>query len=142
MKTITISENDIQKKWYHIDGKGITLGRLASKVTPILQGKNKPTYSNHLDAGDFVIITNASQVVLSGKKMDTKSYFRHSTRPGSGKFTSVSEVMEKNPTYPLSQAIKGMLPKNSLGRQMFKKLFVYAGEEHSHSAQQPENLTV
>ena len=142
MKTVTITSNDVKRDWYHIDAKELPLGRLASRISQLLQGKHKPGYSTHLDTGDYIVVTNAHLISLSGNKMDTKSYFSHSTRPGSGKFTSVPQAMETDPGYPVKAAVKGMLPKNPRGRGMFLKLFVYGTEKHPHEAQNPQPLTI
>jgi len=130
--------NEIERKWYVIDAKGQTLGRLASEVASILRGKNKPTFTPHVDTGDHVIIINASEIHLTGKKLTDKIYRRHTMHPGGLKERTALEMKTKYPEQMLELAIKGMLPKNSLGRQMFKKLHVYAGAEHNQQAQKPE----
>jgi large subunit ribosomal protein L13 len=132
--------NEIERKWYVVDAAGQTLGRLASEVASILRGKHKPTYTPHVDTGDHVIILNASKIKLSGKKLTDKIYYRHSLHPGGLKQTTAGEMLEKHPERMIELAVKGMLPKNSLGRKMAKKLHVYAGSEHPHQAQQPETL--
>jgi large subunit ribosomal protein L13 len=129
---------NIERKWYVIDAEGKTLGRLASEVASILRGKHKPTYTPHVDTGDHVILLNASKIQLTGKKLTDKIYYRHSLHPGGLKTRTALEMRTNYPERMLELAIKGMLPKNSLGRQMFKKLHVYAGSEHPHQAQQPE----
>ena len=129
MKTYMASPSDIERKWYVVDATGYTLGRLSSEVAKILRGKNKPQFTPHIDTGDYVIITNADKITVTGKKLEQKIYYRHSDYVG-GMKESVIEL-----------AVKGMLPKGPLGRAMIKKLFVYAGPEHPHAAQKPEELT-
>jgi large subunit ribosomal protein L13 len=142
MKTITISKKRISRKWYLIDAKDQILGRISSKVAALLQGKHKPEFSTNLDTGDYVVLINAAGIKLSGLKSEEKSYFRHSTYPGGGKRISYKQAIGKNPTYPLYHAIKGMLPKNSRGRQMIRKLHIYADDNHPHKAQKPELISV
>jgi large subunit ribosomal protein L13 len=137
--TYMAKPQEIERKWYVVDAAGQTLGRLASEVASILKGKHKPTYTPHVDTGDHVIIINAKEIHLTGNKLADKKYYRHSMYPGGLKVTTAGEMLDKKPERMLELAIKGMLPKNSLGRQMFKKLHVYAGSEHQHQAQQPEN---
>jgi len=132
--------SDVERKWYVVDAEGQTLGRLASEVASILRGKHKPTYTPHVDTGDHVIIINASKIELTGKKLTDKIYYRHSMHPGGLKTRTALEMRTNYPEKMLEQAIKGMLPKGSLGRQMGKKLNVYAGAEHPHQAQKPEVL--
>ncbi|PLR96408.1 50S ribosomal protein L13 [Bacillus sp. T33-2] len=136
--TFMANANNIERKWYVVDAQGKTLGRLASEVASILRGKHKPTYTPHVDTGDHVIIINASEIELTGKKLTDKIYYRHTMHPGGLKTRTALEMRTNYPTKMLELAIKGMLPKGSLGRQMFKKLHVYAGNEHPHQAQQPE----
>ncbi|MEW8988120.1 MAG: 50S ribosomal protein L13 [Bacillus sp. (in: firmicutes)] len=136
--TFMANANNIERKWYVVDAEGKTLGRLASEVASILRGKHKPTYTPHVDTGDHVIILNASKIELTGKKLTDNIYYRHSMHPGGLKTRTANEMRTNYPESMLELAIKGMLPKNSLGRQMFKKLHVYAGSEHAHQAQQPE----
>lgn len=136
--TFMAKANEIDRKWYVVDAKGQTLGRLASEVASILRGKHKPTYTPHVDTGDHVIIINASEINLTGKKLTDKIYRRHSMHPGGLKERTALEMRTNYSEKMLELAIKGMLPKNSLGRQMFKKLHVYAGPEHKQQAQQPE----
>ncbi|MEK4197932.1 50S ribosomal protein L13 [Cytobacillus sp. FSL K6-0265] len=136
--TFMANANNIERKWYVVDAEGKTLGRLASEVASILRGKHKPTFTPHVDTGDHVIILNASKIELTGKKLTDKIYYRHSMHPGGLKTRTANEMRTNYPESMLELAIKGMLPKNSLGRQMFKKLHVYAGSEHTHQAQQPE----
>ncbi|MDF2839936.1 MAG: ribosomal protein [Clostridia bacterium] len=140
MKSYMAKPNEIERKWYVVDGNGKVLGRLASEVATILRGKNKPTYTPHVDTGDHVIILNAQNVVLTGKKLDQKMYRKHSLYPGGLKETTYRKIMATKPELAVYEAVKGMLPHNSLGRQMLKKLRVYKGAEHEHQAQQPEAL--
>jgi len=132
---------NVDRKWYVIDGEGQTVGRLSSQIATVLRGKNKPTYTPHVDCGDHVIVINADKVVFTGKKLDQKLYRRHSGYAGGLKETTARDVLDKHPERVIMHAVKGMLPKNSLGRQMLTKLRVYAGTEHNHEAQQPEVLT-
>jgi len=140
MKSYIAKPAEVERKWYVIDAEGQTLGRLATKVATILRGKHKPTYTPHVDTGDHVIIINADKVVLTGKKLDQKKFRWHSGYLGGLKERSYRDMMQKQPEKVMMHAVKGMLPKNSLGRQMLKKLRVYAGPEHGHSAQMPEVL--
>lgn len=136
--TFMANAQNTERKWYVIDAEGQTLGRLASEVASILRGKHKPTYTPHVDTGDHVILLNASKIHLTGNKLNDKIYYRHSMHPGGLKQRTALEMRTKFPERMLEGAIKGMLPKNTLGRQMGKKLHVYAGSEHKHQAQQPE----
>nr|WP_017554018.1 50S ribosomal protein L13 [Heyndrickxia coagulans] len=136
--TYMAKANDVERKWYVVDAEGKTLGRLASEVASILRGKHKPVFTPHVDTGDHVIILNASKVELTGKKLEDKIYYRHSQFAGGLKQRTADEMRANYPEKMLELAIKGMLPKGSLGRQMFKKLHVYAGAEHPHEAQKPE----
>lgn len=131
---------DVKRKWYVIDAAGKPLGRLASEVARILRGKHKPIYTPHIDTGDHVILINADQVVLTGRKLDQKMYYRHSGRPGGLKVVPYRKFMATFPERVVEKAVKGMLPHNSLGRQMFRKLKVYRGSKHPHEAQKPERL--
>lgn len=140
MSTYVAKLADIQKKWYVIDADGLVLGRLASEVAKILRGKNKPEYTPFLDTGDYVIVVNAAKVVLTGKKLDQKLYRYHTQYPGGLKEIKYRDMMQKKPEKAVELAVRGMLPKNALGRAMFKKLKVYAGPEHEHAAQKPEIL--
>ncbi len=140
MKTYMPNEAAIERKWYVVDAAGCTLGRLASEVAKVLRGKNKPIFTPHADTGDYVIIVNADKVVVTGKKLDQKLYYRHSEYVGGMKETTLREKLAKAPTEVVELAVKGMLPKGPLGRRMYKKLFVYAGAEHPHAAQKPEEL--
>ena len=141
MKTFVPSTAAVERKWYVVDADGMTLGRLASEVAKVLRGKNKAIFTPHLDTGDYVIIVNAEKVKVTGKKMEQKIYYRHSDYVGGMKETTLKEMLAKHPERVLEFAVKGMLPKGPLGRQMYKKLFVYAGPEHKHQAQKPEALT-
>ncbi|KKB34899.1 50S ribosomal protein L13 [Bacillus thermotolerans] len=138
MRTYMAKSGEIQRKWYVIDAQGQTLGRLSSEVASILRGKHKPTFTPNVDTGDNVIIINAEKIELTGNKLKDKIYYRHSMYPGGLKTRTANEMRTKYPERMLELAIKGMLPKGSLGRQMAKKLHVYAGPEHKHQAQQPE----
>lgn len=131
---------NIQRKWYVVDAEGMVLGRLATQVASILRGKHKPTYTPHVDTGDYVIILNADKVVLTGNKLDQKIYYRHTGYPGGLRETTARNMIAKKPEFVVQEAIRGMLPHNSLGRAMIKKLKVYAGATHEHQAQQPEEL--
>ena len=130
------------KKWYVIDCDGVILGRLATKATEILQGKHKTTYMPNVDMGDYIIVVNAEKIRVTGKKLDQKIYFHHTGWLGGGRYITLRELKKKFPERVVEYAIKGMLPKGPLGRQMYKKLFVYAGAEHKHQAQKPEELKV
>ena len=141
MSTYVATKDSIERKWLVIDADGKTLGRLATEVAKLLRGKHKPTYTPFLDTGDNVIVINASKVVLTGKKLDDKLYRHHSGFPGGLKEIDYRTLMAKNPEKAVELAVKGMLPKNSLGRQMFRKLHVYAGPEHEQAAQKPEVYT-
>ena len=141
MKTFMASEATIDRKWYVVDAAGMTLGRLASEVAKILRGKNKPIFTPHLDMGDYVIVINAEKISVTGKKLDQKVYYHHSGYVGGLKEVTLKEKMSKKPEQVIELAVKGMLPKGPLGRQMYKKLYVYAGPEHKHEAQKPEVLT-
>ena len=140
MRTFTQKQEEIERNWYIVDAEGETLGRLASRIAPILKGKHKPVYTPHLDCGDFVIIVNAEKVRVTGRKMDQKLYHRHSGYPGGLRSISLKDQLAKHPERVLQAAIRGMLPKNRLGRRMLKKLKVYAGDSHPHQAQQPRPL--
>jgi large subunit ribosomal protein L13 len=142
MKTYMAKAEEVTRKWYVVDAAGKPLGRLASVVASILRGKNKPIYTPHVDTGDHVIVINAEKVVLTGKKLDQKVYRRHSGWPGGLKETLYRHLMQKSPEKAIKLAVKRMLPHNSLGRAMFKKLRVYRGPEHEHQAQKPEVLEI
>ena len=141
MKTFMASPSTIDRKWYVVDAENKTLGRLAAEVAKVLRGKNKPIFTPHMDTGDNVIVINASKIKVTGKKLDQKIYYHHSDYVGGMKETTLREKMAKKPEQVIELAVKGMLPKGPLGRQMFKKLHVYAGSEHAHAAQKPEVLT-
>lgn len=140
MKSFMASPSTIERKWYVVDASQYTLGRLSSQVAAVLRGKNKPTYTPHIDTGDYVIVINADKVKFTGKKLDQKIYYNHSEYVGGMKETKLKEMMAKKPEKVVELAIKGMLPKGPLGRQMFRKLHVYAGPEHEQAAQKPEVL--
>ena len=140
MKTFMANAQTVERKWYVVDADGMTLGRLASQVAAILRGKNKPTYTPHCDTGDHVIVINAAKVVLTGKKLDQKVYYHHSGYAGGLKETKYRKLMAEKPEFAVKHAIIGMMPKGPLGRQMARKLRVYAGAEHEHEAQKPEVL--
>jgi large subunit ribosomal protein L13 len=140
MKTFMANPANIERKWYVIDAEGKTLGRLAAEVAKLLRGKHKPIFTPHVDTGDHVIIINAAKVHLTGKKLAQKTYFRHSGYPGGTTFTTAGKMMAVRPERVLELAVKGMLPKNTLGRQMYSKLKVYRGPSHPHAAQQPETF--
>ena len=139
-KTYATTPDVIERRWWVVDAKGMTLGRVASKVAPLLRGTNKTYFTPHLDTGDYVIIVNADKIHVTGKRMDQKIYYRHSGFPGGLKSMTLREMMVKFPTRALRLSIKGMLPKGPLGRRIFKKLKIYAGAEHPHQAQQPQIL--
>ena len=141
MKSFMASPATIDRKWYVVDAEGQTLGRLASEVAKVLRGKNKPEFTPHVDTGDYVIVINAEKVKVTGKKMDQKVYHHHSAYVGGMKEVTLKEKMAKKPEQVIELAVKGMLPKGPLGRQMYTKLHVYAGSEHKHQAQKPEVLT-
>ncbi len=140
MKTFMANAQTVERKWYLVDAEGMTLGRLASQVAAVLRGKNKPIFTPHCDTGDHVIVINADKVVLSGKKLDQKKYYHHSGYPGGLKETPYRRLLAEKPEFAVKHAIVGMLPKGPLGRQMAKKLRIYAGTEHEHAAQMPEVL--
>ena len=140
MKSFMASPATIERKWYVVDADGQTLGRLTSEIAKILRGKNKPIYTPHIDTGDYVIVVNAEKIKVTGKKLDQKIYYHHSDYVGGMKETTLKEMLAKNPENVITLAVKGMLPKGPLGRQMLKKLHVYAGPEHDNAAQKPEVL--
>ena len=141
MNSFMANPDKIERKWYVVDAEGCTLGRLASEVASVLRGKNKPVFTPHVDTGDYVIVINAEKIKVTGKKLDQKIYYSHSDYVGGMKETTLREMMNKKPEKVIELAVKGMLPKVPLGRQMIKKLHVYAGAEHGHEAQKPEVLT-
>jgi large subunit ribosomal protein L13 len=138
--TVSAREQDIQRDWYVVDAQGQTLGRLATRVASVLRGKHKPIYTPHVDCGDYVVIVNAEKIHTTGQRLTQKKYYRHSGYPGGLKEVTLRDQLQKFPNRVLEQAVRGMLPKNRLGRQMFKKLKVYAGPDHPHQAQQPKVL--
>lgn len=140
MKTYLTPVNEIERKWFVVDAQAKVLGRLASQIAATLRGKHKPNYSTFQDTGDFVIVVNAEKIRLTGKKLDDKVYYNHSGYMGGLRERSAKEILEKSPEELIYKAVKGMLPKNTLGRAQLKKLKVYAGSEHPHAAQQPENI--
>ena len=142
MKTFMASPSTIDRKWYVVDATGCTLGRLSSEVAKVLRGKNKAIFTPHIDTGDYVIVINADKIKVTGKKMDQKIYYHHSDYVGGMKETTLKEKMAKKPEQVVELAVKGMLPKGPLGRQMYKKLYVYAGPDHKHAAQQPKELEI
>ena len=141
MNSFMANPDKIERKWYVVDAEGCTLGRLASNVASVLRGKNKPVFTPHVDTGDYVIIINADKVKVTGKQLEQKIYYSHSDYVGGMKETTLKEMMAKKPEKVVELAVKGMLPKGPLGRQMYSKLHVYAGPEHAHAAQKPEVLT-
>ena len=141
MNSFMANPDKFERKWYVVDAEGCTLGRLASEVASVLRGKNKPVFTPHVDTGDYVIVINAEKIKVTGKKLDQKIYYSHSDYVGGMKETTLREMMNKKPEKVIELAVKGMLPKGPLGRQMIKKLHVYAGAEHGYEAQKPEVLT-
>ena len=142
MKSFMASPSTIERKWYVVDATGHTLGRLASEIASILRGKNKPTFTPHIDTGDYIVVVNADKIKVTGKKMDQKIYYNHSDYVGGMKETTLREKMAKKPEDVIYLAVKGMLPKGPLGREMITKLHVYAGADHKHQAQKPEVLEI
>lgn len=142
MKTFSAKSEDVKRSWYIIDATGKTLGRLATSIASYLKGKHKPEYTPHVDTGDYIVVVNAEKIKVTGDKAEAKLYYRHSGRVGNLKVTNFADLIKTFPTRVISFAVKGMLPKNSLGRTMLGKLKVYAGSEHPHAAQQPKNLEV
>lgn len=140
MKTYTPTAKDIEQKWYIIDANGLVLGRLASRIAQVLRGKHKPIWAPHMDVGDFVVVVNADKYRLTGRKPEQKTYYHFSGYPGGLKMTPIKRVIEKKPEFVLYEAVRGMLPKNRLGRKMLKKLKLYTVAEHPHTAQQPQPL--
>ncbi len=138
--TFMANSGNVERKWFVVDAEGQTLGRLAAEVAKVLRGKHKPTFTPHVDTGDFVIVVNADKVKLTGKKLIQKTYFHHSGYPGGSTFTQAGHMLEKRPERVVEMAVRGMLPKNKLGEQMYRKLNVYASAEHPHQAQKPEVL--
>ena len=140
MATISAKKNEVERAWYIVDAENKVLGRLATQVATILRGKHKPLFTPHVDTGDFVVVINAEKIHLTGNKLDKKMYHRHSGYPGGITSVSAGELLEKNPETIIKHAVKGMLPKNKLGREQFKKLKVYPGKEHPHTSQMPQEL--
>lgn len=141
-KTYTPRAGDVDRKWFVVDAEGKVLGRLASEIVNVLKGKHKPTYSPHMDMGDHVVVVNAEKVRLTGRKAEQKVYYRHTGYPGAIRSTSIERMLADHPERVLQKAVRGMLPHNILGREMFRKLRVYAGPDHRHSAQQPQPLDI
>ena len=141
-KTYTPRAGDVDRKWFVVDAEGKVLGRLASEIVKVLKGKHKPTYSPHMDMGDHVVVVNAEKVRLTGRKAEQKVYYRHTGYPGAIRSTSIERMLADHPERVLQKAVRGMLPHNILGRKMFRKLRVYAGPDHRHSAQQPQPLDI
>jgi len=142
MKSYMASTANVERKWYVVDAADQTLGRLSSEIAKVLRGKNKPTYTPHIDTGDYVIVINADKIKVTGKKLDQKIYYHHSDYVGGMKETTLKEMLDKKPENVITLAVKGMLPKGPLGRSMLTKLHVYAGPEHDHAAQKPEVLEI
>lgn len=140
MKTIFLNPLKVERKWFVIDAEGKTLGRVAVKVADLLRGKHKPEFVPHQEIGDYVVVINADKIAVTGKKREQKIYYHYSGYPGGLTGESFEKVLDKKPTYPLEQAIRGMLPKNSLGRKLFNNVKIYAGSDHPHAAQKPEPL--
>jgi large subunit ribosomal protein L13 len=142
IKTFQATPQDRERDWYVVDAQGKTLGRLATQIADVLRGKRKPTYTPHVDVGDFVIVVNAEKVAVTGNKREAKRYWRHSGYPGAIRFRTLGELLERRPEEVIRKAVKGMLPRNRLARQQLRKLKVYAGPEHPHQAQKPEQLEI
>lgn len=142
MNTFMAKAEDVERKWYVVDAAGLPLGRVAAEVAAILRGKKKPIYTPHVDTGDYVIVINADKVRVTGKKLDQKIYFRHSDYVGGVKTVTLREMMNKKPEMVVEHAVRGMIPHNALGKQVYSKLHVYAGAEHPHAAQKPEAWTM
>ena len=141
-KTYSAKPDDVERKWYVVDAEGQILGRMAAEIAKVLRGKHKPEFTPHIDTGDFIVVTNAEKVSLSGKKLDVKAYFSHSNYPGGVKFNHVKDLLRKKPEKVIEHAVWGMLPHNNLGRQLFKKLKVYPGAAHPHESQSPIEMKV
>jgi large subunit ribosomal protein L13 len=140
VRTYVVKEGDITREWYVVDAAGKTLGRLATRISQILKGKHKPIYTPAVDVGDYVIVVNADKIAVTGRKLDQKMYYRHTGFPGGIRESNLGDMLKRHPTFAVKNAVKGMLPKNRLGRKMLLKLKVYAGPEHPHQAQQPDVL--
>ncbi|MBN2736671.1 MAG: 50S ribosomal protein L13 [Spirochaetales bacterium] len=142
MKTIYVKPSELERKWYLVDAAGQRMGRIASQVASILRGKNKPYYSPHLECGDYVIIINAEKAVMTGRKGEDKIYYRHTGYPGGIRQMTYNKALKRKPTFPMEKAIKGMLPKNRLGRKLFTNVKIYADDKHSHQSQKPEVIEI
>ncbi len=142
MKTFSANAQNVEHNWYVVDAENMVLGRLASEIAHRLRGKHKPEYTPHVDTGDYIVVVNAEKVAVTGNKMDDKLYHHHTGFPGGLKTVNLRDLIDRHPTRAIESAVKGMLPKNKLGRAMIKKLKIYAGSEHQHQAQQPETLTL
>jgi len=142
MKTYSPKASEIQRDWYIVDAEDKTLGRISSQIASVLKGKHKPVYATHMDMGDYVVVVNAEKIRVTGNKATQKLYYRHSQFPGGFRFTPLRDQLKKHPTRPLEHAVRNMLPKNALGDAMFKKLKVYAGPDHPHTAQKPQPLRI
>ncbi len=142
MATISAKKNEVERTWYVVDAENKVLGRLATQVAAVLRGKHKPIFTPHVDTGDFVVVINAGKVHLTGSKLDKKMYYRHSGYPGGIKSSSAGELLENKPETIIKHAVRGMLPKNKLGREQFRKLKVYPGKEHPHTSQMPQELKI
>lgn len=142
MKTIFVKPKEVVRKWYLVDAEGATLGRLAAKVASLLRGKHKPVYTPHQEVGDYVIVVNAGKIAVTGNKLNDKLYYRHSGYPGGLRSEPLGKILTRKPTFPIEHAIKGMLPKNRLGRKLFTNVKVYAGPTHPHAAQRPERIEI
>jgi len=140
LKTFSAKKEEVVHAWFQVDAETETLGHLATKIAHILRGKHKPIYTPHVDTGDFIVVTNAEKIKLTGKKLQDKQYYRHTGYPGGIKSVNAEELLEKKPEMVIMKAVRGMLPKNRLGRQMIKKLKIYSGKDHPHKAQQPKPL--
>ncbi len=140
MKTYSAKPGEVERKWYVIDAEGKTLGRLATDISVLLRGKNKPQYTPHVDTGDFVVVVNAGKVAVTGNKLEDKMYYRHTGRPGSLRVCSLQQMLKARPTEVLRKAVKGMMPKNKLAARQINKLKIYAGPDHPHAAQRPEAI--
>ena len=138
MKTLSLRKEDVKHNWYVVDASNKILGRLATKIADRIRGKDKPTFTPHTDGGDYVVVINADKIIVTGNKLENKKYYRHSLYPGGLKTKVFKEIMEKNPEFIIENAVKGMLPKNKLGKKIFKKLKVYRGESHPHESQDPK----
>ena len=141
-KTYSMKASEIEKKWLLVDAEGKVLGRLATEIATLLRGKHKPSFTPHMDMGDYVVVINADKVVLTGSKAEDKEYFKHTEYPGGKRFTNIKKILEENPEFVIEHAVKGMLPKNRLNRKVIQNLKVYVGTEHPHEAQKPEKIEI